>query len=216
MASTNRNATDAQGSKRRSFPLGWVLGGVFTVLLIITVFLTLGDEGTAAADEYGTPSVTGAALPTLVDTLEDPAVGSVPPEAAGADFDGTDVAITDDGRPKMIVFLAHWCPHCQNEMPEVSAWVAAGGLPDTVDLYAVATSIDPSRDNYPPSAWFERESLDVPTIVDDARNTIGNAFGLNAYPFWVFVQDDGTIAARISGVLSQDDLTQIATSLADQ
>ena len=30
-------------------------------------------------------------------------------------FDGADVAIANDGRAKLILFLAHWCPHCQEQ-----------------------------------------------------------------------------------------------------
>ena len=39
------------------------------------------------------------------------------------DFEGDAVAITNDGRPKIILLFAHWCPHCQNEVPVVTEWL---------------------------------------------------------------------------------------------
>lgn len=195
----------------RKLPLGMILGGLLTVLLIVTVFLTL-DGGEAAADEYGDPRITGG-LATLIDPATDPAIGTPAPEVAGAGFDATEVSITDDGNAKIILFLAHWCPHCQDEVPWVTEWLNAGNLPENVDFYSVATSIDRSRENWPPSDWLEREAWPAPVIVDDQADSVADAFGLSAYPFWVFVNADGTIAGRVSGGLSVATLDSAAVSL---
>src|SRR5438552_12519468 len=59
-------------------------------------------------------SVTGTALPSFSgDTEADPAVGKPMPTLRGTSFDGTPVTIAPDGHPKVIAFVAHWCPHCQ-------------------------------------------------------------------------------------------------------
>lgn len=199
----------------RKMPLGLILGGVFTVLLIVTVFLTMGDDGTSDAalpDEYGSPTVEGS-LPLLEDSLADPAIGTQAPRVTGADFAGNPVSITDDGRPKVILMLAHWCQFCQAEVPWVSEWLDNGSLPESVDLYAVATSIDRTLANWPPSAWLEREGFSATVLVDDRMNTVANSFGLPAYPYWVIVNADGTIATRISGGISAADLDRIVASL---
>jgi len=202
---TTRPRTPAAATPQgRKLPLGIILGGLLTVLLIVTVFLTL-DGGEAAADEYGAPTVTGS-LAILVDPATDAAIGTPAPEVVGAGFDAAEVSITDDGSPKIILFLAHWCPHCQNEVPWVTEWLDAGNLPDGVDFYSVATSIDRTKENWPPSDWLEREGWPAPVVVDDQSNSIANAFGLSAYPFWVFVDADGTIAGRVSGGLSPETL----------
>jgi thiol-disulfide isomerase/thioredoxin len=201
------------GSSRR-LPLALILGGLFTVLLILTVFLTLGDDdGAASPEEYGDPTITGENLPTLVDAAADPAIGMPAPEVAGADFQGDEVSITDDGNAKIIVFLAHWCPHCQNEVPVATDWLETTDLPANVGFYSVATGIDPAADNFPPSEWLDREGWPAPVIVDDASNTVGNAFGLNAYPFWVAVNADGTIFGRTSGEIGPEVLDALTQSL---
>jgi hypothetical protein len=61
---------------------------------------------------------------------------------------------------------------------------------------------------------LEREGFTAPVLVDDRINTVANSFGLPAYPYWVIVNADGTIAARISGGISAADLDRIVASLA--
>ena len=34
-----------------------------------------------------------------------------------------------DGKAKAIFFVAHWCPHCQAEIPRLSEWLKTHGLP---------------------------------------------------------------------------------------
>ena len=53
-------------------------------------------------------------------------------------FDGSDMTIAPTGKPQAIVFLAHWCPHCQAEVPRIVALAKAGKL-DGIDVVGVAT-----------------------------------------------------------------------------
>ena len=67
-----------------------------------------GGDGGGSIEEIRPVTVTGNPLPRLPDAGEDPAVGMEMPEMEGASFDGTPVSITDDGRPKVLLILAHW------------------------------------------------------------------------------------------------------------
>lgn len=90
--------------------------------------------------------------------------------------------------------------------------VDAGGVPENVDLYAIATAIDSGRANYPPEAWLEREGWTSPVLVDtDGR--VADAFGLPGYPFWVFVNSDGGTALRAGGRISAQELTSVLQQL---
>jgi thiol-disulfide isomerase/thioredoxin len=151
-------------------------------------------------------TVSGDSLPAFAEG-DDPAVGLPAPTLQGEDFRGQPVAVADDGRPKAIVFLAHWCPHCQREVPVIQDWLDAEGAPQDVDLYSVATSIDPAQPNYPPDAWLEREGWTVPVLVDDADDAAATAFGLTVFPYFVFVDADGNVVARASGELTIEQLT---------
>lgn len=197
----------------RKFPLVPVIAGVVALALVVTIVLTFDGGDTAA--QFGSPTVTGDPLPTLIDGVDDGAVGMALPSMSGKDFAGTEVAITNDGRPKIVILLAHWCSHCQAEVPVVQAWLNDGLKPDGVDLYSVATSTSETRPNFPPSTWLEREGWTVPVIVDDEAYTVGNTLGLSAFPFWVFVNADGTVAGRTTGELPPETISQIAATLAE-
>lgn len=54
------------------------------------------------------PEVSGANLAAFQQPVPDSAAGQPAPEVRGTSFDGTAVAITNDGRTKALVFLAHW------------------------------------------------------------------------------------------------------------
>ena len=59
------------------------------------------------------------------------------------------VSLEKNGNAKALLFLAHWCGYCQKEVPVVQEYVDLIGVPDGIDLIAIATSIDRARDNYP-------------------------------------------------------------------
>lgn len=198
-------------SPQRKLPLVPIIVGLGTVALIATVLLTMSGGG----GEFASVTVTGTALPAYNENL-DTSLGMPIPRIEGTDFSGTPVTIDPtDGRPKMLLFLAHWCEHCQAEVPVVVQWLAAGNKPDGLDIYAIATSTNSARPNFPPSKWLEREGLEVPTIVDDRTYPAADAYGLTAFPYFVFVASDGTVAGRMAGRLPADAITQVVTQLMD-
>ncbi|MDE2991342.1 MAG: TlpA disulfide reductase family protein [Chloroflexota bacterium] len=168
------------------------------LLVLLAACGEAGDGADAAA--VRDPEVTGDPLPAFSPTAPDRALGLPAPEVRGTNFAGSSVAIVNDGRLKAVVFLAHWCPHCQREVPDVQQWVDAGGKPTSVDIYAVATAIDQTRSNYPPDAWLEREGWTSPVLVD-TNDSVLRAYGLTGFPTWVFISADGTVALRVAGAL---------------
>jgi cytochrome c biogenesis protein CcmG/thiol:disulfide interchange protein DsbE len=171
-----------------------------------------GPAASGSAAASGAPVISGASLPNFAGATGDPAVGMPAPEVHGSSFDGTPVAIANDGRPKVVLFLAHWCPHCQREVTLIQDWVDSGAVPDGVDLISVATSIDPAQPNYPPDAWLQREGWTVPVIVDPT-NSVATAYGLRAFPYWVFIGPDGTVSARTVGELPIANLETVIRGL---
>lgn len=151
------------------------------------------------------PVVTGNPLPDFQNPTADPAVGLPAPLVSGSGFDGKPAAIAADGKPKVVLFLAHWCPHCQATVPLIQAWVDAGGVPSGIDLVSVVTSTSSAAPNYPPDAWLAREGWTVPVIVD-TDDAVARAYGLPAFPYWTFIAADGTIRARLVGELKIADL----------
>lgn len=207
----SKRETRSGSAPSRGFPVLPAVFGVVVVLLVVAVFL--GSSGPGS--EFAEVTVEGS-LPAMPPdrSVDESAAGLPAPRVAGIDFEGREVAIRADGRPKAIVFLAHWCPHCQNEVPKVQAWLDATGGVDGVDLYSVATAMNEARPNYPPSAWLEREGWAVPVIRDDSASSAYVAYGAGGFPYWVFVDREGRVVLRSSGEIPIDGLQAILESLA--
>lgn len=200
----------------RRVPWPWLgLAAVVALALLVAVVASGGD---GPADDAGLAqtsavAVDGAALPPYASGA-DPAVGTPGPELRGASFDGTPVAVTRDGRGKVLVFLAHWCPHCRREVPVVVDHLRANPLPPNVDLVAVATSTDRTRPNYPPSRWLDREGWTASVMVDSADGAAATAYGLTAFPYFVALDAEGTVVARAGGELTPAELDALVARAA--
>lgn len=190
---------------KRKIPVLPIAFGVVAIILVAAVLFA--PSGT---DYFGSPDVAGETLPTLQGGGTDPAVGIAAPNVVGADFAGDEVAIPSPGKGTVLLFLAHWCPHCQAEVPRVVQLIESGGQPDGLDVYGVSTSVDASRGGaYPPAAWFEREGFDVPVIRDNANNDAFNFFGGGGFPYAIYVDSDNNIVARSSGELDPTTIQSI-------
>jgi thiol-disulfide isomerase/thioredoxin len=118
--------------------------------------------------------------------------------------------IAPDGRPKMVLFVAHWCPHCRREVPLISKWINSGKAPKDVEIVTVATGTKSDYPNYPPSKWLRDAKWAPPVLADSKTYTAANAFGLSEYPYFVLLRPDGKVAARTSGEIP---IVDLATAL---
>jgi len=210
---TSRNTSNTSHAKTL---LIW-LGGVVAVIGLIAVVLASGGSSESGADHpdlQGAPAVTGDSLAPLAQGAHtDPESGSPVPTVVGADFSDESVSIENNGKAKMIIFLAHWCPNCQAEVPEVTRWLAENEVPDNVEIISVATSISRGRENFPPSDWLEDENWPVPVLLDSAISEVGVAYGVSLFPLWAMVDPDGNLIQRISGA-GQVDMSFWTSTLA--
>jgi len=171
------------------------------------------DLPDAYEGEVGPVEVQGTSLPEHDASLpSDPAVGMAAPIVIGQDFDGNTVRIdaAKDGMT-LAVFLAHWCPHCNREVPRINELRDAGSFPADLNIVGVSTGISPDRPNWPPSQWFEDMDWTYPVIadgVDMKRQTFiaADAYGLDGFPFLTLIDSDGKVLARTSGEMEKEDL----------
>lgn len=150
--------------------------------------------------EFGTVSVQGGPLPGYQQDAVDTAIGLPVPQVTGQTFDGATIPLAGNGQPMIIIGLAHWCQFCQQEVPDLQEWFDGNGMPSDVAVYAVATSNEPARPNFPAGDWLRREKWSVPTIVDDRNNTAGSALGVGGFPYFLVVSADGQVITRTSGI----------------
>jgi len=196
---------------KRNIPVVGIVFGVITVLLVAAILLT---ANTGPGNENGEPTVTGDFLPVFGSTVGDPAVGLPAPVLAGENFAGDPVTIEANGTPTAIAFIAHWCPHCQQEVPRVQQWLDAGGGVDGVEIVSVSTSVNSARENFPPSRWLDNAGWTPEVLKDDTDSSAHVAFGAGGFPYWVFLNADGTVAARSAGQLDIATLEQFLLTIA--
>ncbi len=139
-------------------------------------------------------TLSGKSLPAIpTDARADEVIGSKSAVVAGYDFNGSPITIGEPGSRQLIVFFAHWCPHCQVELPLLVKWMAEtdhAGL----QIVAVATATTPARPNYPPSAWLEKEKWNGQILVDDATSSAFVAMGGGSFPYMLLLNAKGTVA----------------------
>jgi cytochrome c biogenesis protein CcmG/thiol:disulfide interchange protein DsbE len=197
----------------------WVaIAAVIAVALGVALWSTSGSDstvkqGTTATDNASSSAaetqpvtVVGTALPVAPEGGSDSAIGLTAPTLQGFNFDGSPIDITPGGRAKMVIFLAHWCPHCNREIPVLQSWSAAGGVPANVDIIGVSTAVTSQRDNYPPSKWILNKSWTWPVMADSANSDAAAAYGVGSFPTFVIVGADGKVKVRSSGELAIADL----------
>lgn len=216
-------ATSTGGAGKGIYVIGAV---VALVVLAGIVALVVSSEGGGedqieAVQEQGPMDAEGAALPPypadaglVADPGTDPAVGMAAPALSGEDFGGNGVPIEPgNGTPKVLVFAAHWCPHCQKEIPLIQDWIDEGNLPEGVEIVLVNTGVKASENNYPPSEWLSSVGWSETIVLDDPDQTASQAYGLGGYPYMVFIDGEGKVVQRASGELPIDQFAGFVEAL---
>ena len=214
--------------------LAIVIGAIVIVLGLAGIAVMLSgddDSSTGVVDPDSPPpatygddvqenrpvEVSGAPLPQLDSAVEDdPAIGMATPVITGATFDGDPITVGGaTGGPTLYVYLAHWCPHCNNEIPELIELRNRDGIPQGMNVVGISTSVENTAPNYPPSEWLVDKGWPWPVMADDAQSTSFIVNGGGGFPYLLLVDADGSVLARASGEKSAEDLaTWIQDALA--
>lgn len=183
-----------------------LIGGVLAVIVAVALFSggsssdTDTNEGLFSVQPV---TISGSILTSLAEGI-DPMVGTVAPELEGFGLDGEPLSFVN-GTPRAVLFLAHWCPHCQAEVNQITAFLSTGSFPEGVEIETISTWVTSDRDNYPPSKWLEGVSWPFPVLADDEEFSAAGAFGLAGTPMWVFIDADGKVLER-TGALEPEAL----------
>ena len=224
-SASQRVRAASNAGKGKSTTWIWIAAVVAVVVIgVVVIAVSRGGGSTAGGGaspsggtvvpngrlDYGTIKVTGAPLPAYSKDAPDAAIGDVIPQISGVQFDGKQLDIVPtDGKPKIIMVVAHWCPFCQNEVPRIQKWLNESGMPADVELVTVATANDPARGNFPAADWLRREKWSVPTIVDDKASQVNTALGVGGFPFFVVTNGKGQVVYRTSGEIGQDEWNRL-------
>ncbi len=213
------------GSRTGIYVIGAVVALVVVAGIVALVMTSESGGDSEIADvvqEQAPVTVKGEALPNypddgglFADPATDPAVGMTPPTLTGESFDGGKVTIEPGaGGPMIVIFAAHWCPHCQKEIPEIQGWLDDGNLPEGVQVNLVSTGVKADQNNYPPSDWLSTVGWSETVMLDNPDQDASTAWGLTGFPYMVFVDADGKVVQRASGELPIDQFGTFADNLA--
>ncbi len=204
----------------------WIALAVATVGILVGVVLLTGNSaGTATetttdvsilpVEETGTPLVFGDPLPQMDpnDPENDPAVGMAAPLVEGVSFDRDAISIPIQNKITVLLFLAHWCPHCQDELDDMTTYLTTEKLSNEIAVLVVSTGVDETLANSPPSEWFATSGFPNPVVLDSDNMDIAAVYALPAFPFIVVIDTNGIVAARIVGGVPADVLFEYAETL---
>jgi thiol-disulfide isomerase/thioredoxin len=159
-----------------------------------------------AAAEYQLVQAQGEMLLALEDPDNDSARGKIAPVLNGFGFDGAPLTIAPTGKPMLVVFLAHWCPHCNAEVPRLIEWKNSGSMPADMEVFGVSTGARDDAPNWPPSQWVVDKGWPWPVMADSEDQGAALAFGVSGYPGLLLLDGDGKVLARRSGEASIEEL----------
>jgi thiol-disulfide isomerase/thioredoxin len=210
--STKTASNKGQEPKSKSL-IYWIVGGVVGFGLIVWLAIAIAGEG--SVDEsiaFGEVTVEGEGLPFVETGAADPATGLTAPTVTGETIEGGELTIGPGDTAKIVVMLAHWCPHCQREVPLIQDWVDSGALPEGVELYGATVLTNRVRDGdtWPPQEWLAEEGWTTPTIMDDQEGSIVSAYGMTGTPTYVVLGPDNENLGRLSGEIGLDGLNALA------
>ena len=135
-----------------------------------------------------------------VERSPDPAIGKTVPTLTGKSvYDGGAVTIGPDtggGKPQVIVFVAHWCPHCQAEVPRLVALAKRRRVRRRRGQRGGDRDARPGR-QLPAVGVAEERGLAVPGDGRQHRPAPRpRPTGSPPIPYFVLVNADGTVAGR--------------------
>jgi cytochrome c biogenesis protein CcmG, thiol:disulfide interchange protein DsbE len=224
-AQAKASRAPGEGGGAGSKGLMWAAIGVVVALAVgLGIFALSGDDGDAASSDTTSftsnlpdsqpVTITGEPLVPFQATEGDPAIGVTAPIVSGLNFAGKEITLDPADGPYMVVFLAHWCPHCNAEVPRLNDWKRSGGVPDELNVIGVATAVSKTSPNYPPGEWFSNKGWGWPVLVDEAdgdgaAGKLAQAFGASGWPYFVIVGADGKVKVRVSGEVEANELQGI-------
>ena len=194
-----------------------IAGSMLLVIgLAVAIGVTLVDEPLDGNLPEGEITIIGDSLPEFAGENDNNiARGLSAPTFSGPKQNSEIVSLEKNGNAKALLFLAHWCGYCQTEVPVIQNLINTVGVPSGVEIIAIATSIDRGRENYPPQKWLSDEGWSE-TQIYDLNREIGTAYGINAFPYWVFLDKDLNVVVRQTGNIPEEIVLAQLVQLANQ
>lgn len=164
----------------------WFVLGVVLALVVIGA-LVLGQQKPGTGNEQETKQQSGGSAPNFT----------------VLDADGNEVQLSDFyGRPIVLNFWATWCGYCVREMPDFDK--ACKENPDVVFLMVNAT--DGVHETVSKAKAYVAEQGFCFDVYFDTRSQAVTAYHITGYPTTVFIDANGDVVSKQTGMISYDTL----------
>lgn len=184
-----------------------------TALIVIAALAAI-VIGAHYADKATRLSTSSAAMkPSKKD-----AGGTAAPDVTLKDLDGKEVSLASmKGKVVLVNFWATWCEPCRSEIPELiemqqkygaKGFTVLGVAMDDEGRSVVAPFVQKERFEI---AGGSKAQMNYPIVIgnDAAADKFGGLFG---YPTSVLISKDGTQLKRITGVITEDEISKLIES----
>ena len=194
--------------ERRPSKVAMLVAMAAVAIAILIVMLAPGSENPApVSDANG--NLTGSPNTAEEDAAAYAKVAgkAAPLQFTLKDMNGVDVKLASfKGKPIVLNFWATWCGPCRAEIPSLvelqTAYMEQGK-----DVVILGISVDDPVEKLKPYA--SQMKMNYPVLVGNGRDDVQDAFGpLWGIPVTVFIDREGRIAKKHSGIASKEQFEQ--------
>jgi len=201
---------DAEVPDRKPSKVAVFIAMAAVAIAILIVMLAPGaDTSAPPADTAAKGNLTGSPNTAEEDAAADAKVAgkAAPLNFTLKDMNGVDVKLASfKGKPIVVNFWATWCGPCRAEIPslvELNTEYGAQGK----DVVILGISVDDPIEKLKPYAT--QMKMNYPVLVGNGRDDVQDAFGpLWGIPVTVFIDREGRIAKKHSGIASKEQFEQ--------
>jgi len=146
-------------------------------------------------------AVMASAQPSSEITAKSPLLGRTAPAISGRGLGGGDYSLSQfRGQWVLVNFMATWCPVCQQEMPQLLAFIRQHR--DKRDATVLTVAYDPSNVGQLKS-YLAAKGAKWPAVDDPAASV---PYGVTGLPSSFLVAPDGVVFAYLLGEVKASEL----------
>jgi thiol-disulfide isomerase/thioredoxin len=194
--------------ERRPSKVAVFIAMAAVAIAILIVMLAPGAE-TPIAPEETKGALTGSPNSAEEDAAADAKLSgkAAPLQFTLKDMNGVDVKLASfKGKPIVLNFWATWCGPCRAEIPSLVELQKAY-TDEGKDVVILGISVDDPIEKLKPYA--SQMKMNYPVLVGNGRDDVQDAFGpLWGIPVTVFIDREGRIAKKHSGIASKEQFEQ--------
>jgi thiol-disulfide isomerase/thioredoxin len=203
-------ASEPTVAERKPSKLAVVIAMAAVAIAILIVMLAPGSDNSSAPPASGSKgTLTGSPNTAEEDAAADAKVAGKPAplDFTLKDMNGVDVKLASfKGKPIIVNFWATWCGPCRAEIPSLVELQKQYGE-EGKDVVILGISVDDPIEKLKPYA--AQMKMNYPVLVGNGRDDVQDAFGpLWGIPVTVFIDREGRIAKKHSGIASKEQFEQ--------